>query len=180
MLLVIEMIAMKSLTRVSICFLTLLIAIFFNLDCHSEIRRQRTHQSEKAPCHKCSGVYSSAGPQIKEVPLAELIHNQEAYRGQIVRVRANLHNDAGYKALYAPGAKMEGEPLMSEFTDLSSYAACDGVEQILHEVAGINNWFDGSASVVVVGGTLDHFRQNQFGFEMMCVEQASAVQASMP
>jgi hypothetical protein len=77
---------------------------------------------------------------------------------------------------------MEGEPLLSEFTDLSSYSACDGVEQILHEVAGINNWFDGSASLVVVGrmGTLDHFRRNQFGFEMMCVEEASTVGASVP
>jgi hypothetical protein len=119
---------------------------------------------------------------VKEIAFAKLIRNPEAYRGQIARVRANLHNDAGYKALYAPGAKIEGEALLSEFTDLSSYAACDGVEQVLHEVAGINNWFDGSASVVVVGrmGTLDHFRRNQFGFEMLCVEQAASVGASLP
>jgi hypothetical protein len=166
--------------RISISFLAILFVVSVTPGCLP--RHQWTHQSEKVPCHKCSEIYSSAGPQVKELPFAELIRNPEAYRGQIVRVRANLHNDAGYKALYAPGAKMAGAPLLCEFTDLSSYAACDGVEQILHEVAGINNWFDGSASVVAVGrmGTLDHFRRNQFGFEMMCIEQAAFVGASLP
>jgi hypothetical protein len=115
--------------------------------------------------------------QVKEVTFPELIRHQEAYLGQVVRVRANLHNDAGYKSLFVPAGQVKRERLFSEFTDLTNYAACDGVEQVLHEVAGINNWFDGTAEVVVVGriAILDHFRHNQFGFEIMCVEQAYPV-----
>jgi hypothetical protein len=114
---------------------------------------------------------------VKDVNLRELIRNENAYRGQIIRVTGNLHNDAGYKTLYPTGTNGQTEYLSAEFIDLSSYAACDGVEQILHEVAGINNWFDGSAGVVVVGriGDLNHFRRGQTGFEIMCAERASTV-----
>jgi hypothetical protein len=114
--------------------------------------------------------------------LRDLIHNGNTYRGQIIRVRGNLHNDAGYKSLYPADAIGQTEYLSAEFTDLSSYAACDGVEQILREVAGINNWFDGSASVVVVGriGSLNHFRDGQTGFEIMCVERASTADTKLP
>jgi hypothetical protein len=114
--------------------------------------------------------------------LRELIHNEDTYRGQIIRVRGNIHNDAGYKTLYPTGTNGQSEYLSAEFKDLSSYAACAGIEQILHEVAGINNWFDGSASVVVVGriGELNHSRQGQTGFEITCVERASTVDTKLP
>lgn len=161
---------MKLLTYIAytVCLVT------FSATGCSRIRHQSTHQSENPPCHRCASVYAST-PAVKEVDLRELIRNGNAYRGQIIRVSGNLHNDSGYKTLFPIGTNGQSEYLSAEFTDLSSYAACDDVEQILHEVAGINDSFDGPARVVVVGriGDLDHFRHGQTGFEIMCAERAS-------
>lgn len=168
---------MKSLTYIAY---TVCLVLFSITGC-SRIRHQWTQQSENPPCHRCASVYSST-PAVNDVDLRELIRNGNTYRGQIIRVSGNLHNDAGYKTLFPAGTDGRTEYLLAEFTDLSSFAACDGVEQILHEVAGINNWFDGSARVVVVGriGALDHFRRGRTGFEIMCAEGASTIDTKSP
>lgn len=168
---------MKRLTYIaySVCLVT-----FSAMGC-SRIRHQYTQQSENPPCHSCASVYQSA-PAVKDVDLRELVRNGNAYRGQIIRVSGDLHNDAGYKMLFPAGTSGQTEYLLAEFRELTSFAACDGVEQILYEVAGINNWFDGSARVVVVGrmGELDHFRHGQTGFEILCAERASTNDTKSP
>jgi hypothetical protein len=156
--------------------LTLIIAICLAImpviGCR-KIRQQYTRQSENPPCHKCASLYSMS--KVNDVDLRDLVHNENAYRGKILRVGGNLNNDASQLTLYPLGTNGSSGYLLADFTDPSSYAACDGVQQILYEVAGFNNWFDGTASVVVVGrlGELGHFRQGQHGFEIMCVERAS-------
>ena len=139
-----------------------------------KIRQQYTHQSENPPCRKCASVYSAAS-KVNDVDLRDLIHNETAYQNKILRIAGNLNNDASQLTLYPLGTNGGSDYLLADFIDPSSYAACDGVPQILSEVAGFNNWFDGTASVVVVGrlGDLGHFRQGLHGFQIMCVERAS-------
>jgi hypothetical protein len=138
------------------------------------LRHQPAPKFVEPTCRGCEQSCSSAPAELETVPFYELTANPERLSGRLVRVRANLENDAGYKSLYAPGLKLEGARLMAEFNDPSSYAACDGAKEALHDIAGVNNWFDGAATVVVVGrlGELGHFRRGKFGFEITCVERA--------
>jgi hypothetical protein len=145
------------------------------------IRQQYTWQSENPPCHRCASTYASTRA-VRDVDLTELIRNQTSYRDQIMRVHANMDNDAGYKWLHPAETTAQSQPFPAEFTDPASIVGCDGVEQILREVAGINDWFDGSASVVLVGrvANLNQIHQGQRGFEIICVERASTVGAKLP
>ena len=134
---------------------------------------------EEPPCGSCAQVYGSdpegGGPST--IQFSDLVSDPEPFAGRLVRVRANLENDAGLKSLYAPGPRLEGARLPAEFNDPASYAACGGVREALHDIAGIGNWFDGSAEVVVVGrvGRLGHNRRGEVGFEILCAERADSL-----
>jgi hypothetical protein len=145
------------------------------------LRRQPVRVYEEPPCGTCARVYGADpegfGPWT--IPFSVLASDPGQLTGRLVRVRANLENDAGYISLYAPGPRLEGTRLPAEFNDPASYAACGGVREALHDIAGIGNWCDGSAEVVVVGrvGRLGHFRHGEVGFEIMCVERAKPLGA---
>src|SRR5438067_13830710 len=76
-------------------------------------RRQPPLLLEKPPCRSCSEIYSSANQDIKTVAFSDVVHNPENYSNQIIRLRAILHNDAGYKSLLDPKSIKDGEYLFT-------------------------------------------------------------------
>jgi hypothetical protein len=112
-------------------------------------RRQLPMTLESPPCQPCAEVYATATPEILPVTVADLLASPERATGRLVRLRAILHNDAGYKTLYEMNAPRKR--LLTEFSDLKIYGACDGVKEGLHKLAGVESWHDGDAGVVVVG-----------------------------
>ena len=139
--------------------------------------RQPYSQQKELLCRSCAEI-SSATSDIKTVAFSALIHNPENYSNQVIRLRAILHNDAGYKSLLDPTAvKGSREQMLTEFAD-PDYDACKGVKKALYEIAGVNNWFDGSADVILIGrlGQFQSgFRSGDSGFVILRVERACPI-----
>jgi hypothetical protein len=133
---------------------------------------------EDVPCDSCAAVYSTVNAPITEVPMNQLLGQLSSSSKGIVRVRAILFNDAGQLSL---NDKLSRQNSLSAELANRKLAACRGTERVLHKAAGVENWYDGAAQVVVLGrvGLVDDgFSPAHRGFVILCVEDAVPVKGA--
>ena len=133
---------------------------------------------ETPPCSACSGIYSSAGATPVSVRVSDVAAHPNDFVERPVRMAAVLDNDAGYKFLVDPEEFVSNDGsragwVHAEFQPFKDCKGCTGTMEALRRLAGVNNWFDGSAKVVVLAtwGTLDGFRRGEQGLQILCIEK---------
>jgi hypothetical protein len=123
-----------------------------------------------ASCQQCQTKSQSA----IEVSYADLLRDAEKYRGQTIRVAAIFDHDAGYTSLRNPAKTDWKQALPVGFG--ANYFDCALIRESLIFNTGLGGWYDGIASVKVVGmyGDLDDqrgFQKGEPGLTILCIEE---------
>jgi len=128
----------------------------------------RVSRYERPPCATCADIYASA--EIPTFSICELSNNPGRYENKVIRIRARLVHDAGYIFLsdQTCGARSY---IRAGFVESSG--SCEGSRKRLSRYSGYETWYDGSATVLVVGsiGPAVNYHEGN-GFNIECLESA--------
>jgi hypothetical protein len=123
----------------------------------------RIGAEEQPPCRAC--VQPSSG--LPQVSVCELANDAPKFAGTLVRVDVEFQNDAGQLFLKDGSCTMHAGFAREE-------QACKGAWQKLRVTCGVNTWYDGSASVRVVGSLSTipegNYYAGEEGFTVQCLE----------
>jgi hypothetical protein len=123
----------------------------------------RIGEQEQPPCHACTQTTNDVSP----VTVCELSNNLQKYVGKPIRITAEFQNDAGQLFL-----KEGGCTIHAGFA--KERQACTGAWRKMQVASGFETWYDGSASVRVVGfiSTIPggNYYAGEEGFTVSCLE----------
>ena len=124
----------------------------------------RVGEQEQPPCSACAQTLNA----VSAVTVCELSNNLQKYVGQRIRVNAEFQNDAGQLFL-----KESGCMIHAGFD--KDRRAGTGTWRKMQVASGFETWYDGSASVSVVGfiSTIPsgNYYAGEEGFTVSCLEE---------
>jgi hypothetical protein len=156
----------KSIRWISLAVLSLMVSSGLLVAALSLLGAQ-----EQPPCRACVQPTS----ELPRVSVCELASSRENLARKMVRVTARFQNDAGQLFLK--------DGICSVRTGFAPPTqACQGARRRLEVACGVDQWYDGSASVQVVGsiGTVpdDNYFKGEEGFTISCLEKVKTEPAT--
>lgn len=124
----------------------------------------RTGRVELPPCVGCH----QAGAQLDEVSVCDLEFRRQELKDKLVRVRGIFRNDSGYLFLENPGCSVH-------LGFAPGRLACKNAYRKLQIICGIDAWYDGRATVRLLGTPsripVGNFFEGDEGFTILCLEE---------
>jgi hypothetical protein len=113
-------------------------------------------------CTPCRAI--SESELLDEAASLRDILDHKSFIGKRVRLRTELLHDAGFLFVSTPDSPIRVRASFDE-----NGVDCPGTEEVLKTCTGFGSWYDGSATVTLVGALTSSSDGNEF--KILCVEE---------